>query len=391
MRNPLGAALDRLRRGAGSDAAEPVDRGEAVDGEGAEPPAGGGDRPAEGDDAATPRERLLGTTRRGMLARVAGVAGAAGGFRAVDNVLLGYGVLVGTNLRAQQLTPLFTDSLTFTDRRYPLADGRHLAYSEGTLAVERGERRLAAVDVFEATPAEASGFDARHDLPGAPGPAEELARDLGAIRAGELTVEPLELDAFFERARAAETRPYAVGPLRGPFHDHVAPETVAGFTDADPADPAATVEGLATAFREHTDYDLPRYVAGSVEDNLLGGAVDLRRHFESDVEYGAVGDGGHTGLFCYEYARRAAEAFHALAPTRQRLPVAAAEVIDDRHKHVYSSLTTLVRDEGDLRLLATFLDYTHVAMYDDAAAQRVMGEGLEAYDRRHRATEVKWY
>lgn len=365
MRNPFGAALDRLRGGSET----------------------------ESGTAATTRERLLGTTRRGFLARAAGLGAAAGGFRAVDNVLLGYGVLVGTNLRAQELTPLFTDSLTFTDRRYPLADGRHLAYAEGTLAVERGEQRAGAIDVFEATPATASGFDARHDLPGTPGPAEELARDLGAIRAGEVAVEPLELDAFFERARSAQTRPYAVGPLRGPFHDEAPPETVAGFTDADPADPAATVDGLATAVREHTDYDLPRYTAGAVEDNLLAGAVDLRQHFESDVSYGAVGDGGHTGMFCYEYARRAAEAFHAVAPTRQRLPVAAAEVIDDRHKHVYTALTTLVREggDGDLRLLATFLDYTHVAMYDDAAAQQVMGEGLEAYDTRHRATEVKWY
>lgn len=364
MRNPLGAALDRLRGGSETGSAT----------------------------AATTRERLLGTTRRGFLARVAGVGAAAGGFRAVDNVLLGYGVLVGTNLRAQQLTPLFTDSLTFTDRQYPLSDGRTLAHSAGTLAVERGGDRVGAIDLREATPATASGFDARHDLPGTPGPAEELARDLGAIRAGEVTVEPLELDAFFERARTAQTRPYAVGPLRGPFHDHVGPERIESFTDADPADPAATVDGLATAVREHTDYDLPRYTAGSVEDNLLAGAVDLRQHFESDVEYGAVGDGGHTGLFCYEYARRAAEAFHAVAPTRQTLPVAAAEVIDDRHKHVYTSLTTLVRDdEGRLKLLATFLDYTHVAMYDDAAAQWAMGEGLAAYDRRHRATEVRWY
>jgi len=384
MRNPLGAALERLR--GRFERPDPTESTGGAD----------GDDPTTSDAAATAttRERLLGTTRRGLLARVAGLGAAAGGFRAVDNVLLGYGVLVGTNLRAQQLTPLFTDSLTFTDRRYPLSDGRTLAYAEGTLAVERGDERVAAIDVFEVTPATAGGFDARHDLPGTPGPAEELARDLGAIRAGDLTVEPLGLDAFFERARGAETRPYAVGPLRGPFHDAVAPETVASFTDADPADPAASVDGLATAFREHTDYDLPRYTAGSVEDNVLAGAVDLRQHFESDVEYGAVGDGGHTGLFCYEYARRAAEAFHAVPPTRQTLPVAAAEVIDDRHKHVYTALTTLVREDGgdgDLRLLATFLDYTHVAMYDDAAAQWLMGEGLEAYDSRHRATEVKWY
>lgn len=373
MRNPLAAAVDRLReRSARRERTESDDAGDAA-------------------ATATTRDRLLGTTRRGLLARVGGVAAAAGGFRAVDNVLLGYGVLVGTNLRAQTLGPLFTEHMTLSDRAFPLADGRRLAYADGTLAVEDGSERLAELDLAATTPASASGFDARHDLPGVEGPAEQLTRDLGAIRAGDLAVEGLELDAFFERARRAETRPWAVGPLRGPFHDHVTPERVTALIDADPANPAATIDGLATAFREHTDYDVPRYAAGSVEDNILGGIVDLRQHFESDVTYGALGDDGHTGLFCYEFARRAAEAFHAVPSTEQTVPVAAAEVIDDRHKHVYTALTTLVREGEGLTMLAAFLDYTHVAMYDDANAQAVMGDGLEAYDTRHRATEVHWY
>ncbi len=372
MENPLRAVLARLR-------------GDAV-GEEGDP---SGETPGTTGDAV--RERLLGTTRRGLLARLAGAGAVAGGAKAVDNVLIGYGVLVGTNLRAQDLGPLFTEYLSPTDRTYPLADGRTLAYADDRLAVRADGERVAALDVGAATPAEASGFDARHDLPGAVGPAEQLTSDLGAVRDGDLVVEGLALPAFFERARTASTRPFSVGTLRGPFFDGATPATVARAIGADPADPPAVVAALAETFRTETDYDLPRYAAGSVEDNVLGGAVDLRQFFETDVDYDAIATDGDVGLFCYEYARRANEAFHAVAPNRQSLPVASAEVLDDRHKHVYTALTTLVREGGDLRLLATFLDYTHVALYDDLYARGLLGDGLEAYNDRHRATEIRWY
>ncbi len=367
MTNPLGAALERLR-------------GDAGDGDDEDAAA-----------TATTRERLLGTTRRGLLARLAGAGALAGAGKAVDNVLIGYGVLVGTNLRAQALGPLFTEYLSLTERAYPLADGRRLRYAEDTLTVRAGGAPVARLDLAAATPATASAFDARHDLPGAVGPAEQLTRDLPALAEGTVAVEGLGLSAFYDRARAARTRPFSVAPLRGSFFDGATPETVASATGADPADPPELVGALADTFREETDYDLPRYAAGSVEDNVLAGAVDLRQHFETDVDYDAIATDGDVGLFCYEYARRANEAFHAVAPNRQTLPVASAEVLDDRHKHVYTALTTLVRENGELKLLATFLDYTHVALYDDLRARGPLGDGLEAYNDRHRATEVRWY
>jgi len=372
MENPLRAVLARLRgNSVGEDDAA-------------------GDATAAAGSAV--RDRLLGTTRRGLLARLAGAGAVAGGATAVDNVLVGYGVLVGTNLRAQDLGPLFTEYLSPTDRTFPLDDGRTLVYADDALAVQAEGERVASLALGDATPAAASAFDARHDLPGAVGPAEQLTRDLGAVRDGDLVVEGLELPAFFERARTASPRPFSVGPLRGPFFDDAAPETVASATGVDPADPPALVGALAGTFREETDYDLPRYAAGSVEDNVLAGAVDLRQYFESDVDYDAIATDGDVGLFCYEYARRANEAFHAVAPNRQTLPVASAEVLDDRHKHVYTALTTLVRgSDGRLRLLATFLDYTHVALYDDLHARPLLGDGLAAYDDRHRATEIRWY
>jgi len=374
MRNRLSAALDRLR-GRWGDHPNPDD---------ADPESDAG--------AATPtRDRLLGTTRRGLLARIAGAGAVAGGAKAVDNVLLGYGVLVGTNLRAQALGPLFTEHLTASDRLYPLADGRTLVYEGDHLRIGDGDETAATLDLAAATPATAAGFDASHDLPGTVGPAEQLTRDLAAIRADDVVVEGVDLSTFFGRARTARTRPFTVGTLRGPFFDRAAAATVADATGTDPANPAALVDGLATTFREGTDYDLQRYAAGSVEDNVLAGAVDLRQFFETDVDYDAIARDGDVGLFCYEYTRRVTEAFHAVAPTRQAVPVASAEVKDDRHKHVYSALTTAVREDGELRLLATFLDYTHVALYDDLRARAILGDGLTAYDDRHRATEIRWY
>ena len=184
MRNRLSAALERLRGGFGS-------RGTPEDADASADAAAGGDaEPGTDVGPATPsRDRLLGTTRRGLLARVAGAGAVAGGAKAVDNVLVGYGVLVGTNLKAQDLGPLFTDHLTPTERTYPLDDGRTLAYGDGVLRVVRGGETAATLDLARATPARAAGFDAGHDLPGVVGPAEELTRDLAAIRADELAVE----------------------------------------------------------------------------------------------------------------------------------------------------------------------------------------------------------
>jgi hypothetical protein len=38
-----------------------------------------------------------------------------------------------------------------------------------------------------------------------------------------------------------------------------------------------------------------------------------------------------------------------------------------------------------------FLDYTHSTLYDDLNLRGVMGEGLEAYNSRHRARELTWW
>jgi hypothetical protein len=172
---------------------------------------------------------------------------------------------------------------------------------------------------------------------------------------------------------------------------------VGEFTAADPTDPEAVVRGLVGAFREKTDYDVPRYLAGAVQFNLAMNTVDLREPFADPVDWPALTDGESTGLFCNEYAKRSVEALHAADPRTQTPPTAGALVYDTRHRHVYTMAASVVREGtddgegvGELAVPATFLDYMHSTLYDDFGLTGVLGEGLEAYDRRHRATGIGW-
>jgi hypothetical protein len=99
-------------------------------------------------------------------------------------------------------------------------------------------------------------------------------------------------------------------------------------------------------------------------------------------------DGGD--LFCQEYAWRSIEAFHAVPAHRQTHPVLGGEVIDTRHKHVYTVLGGVVRENDRLEVVATFLDYMHSTLYDDFALRGVLGDGVDAFGERHRATDVVW-
>jgi hypothetical protein len=65
--------------------------------------------------------------------------------------------------------------------------------------------------------------------------------------------------------------------------------------------------------------------------------------------------------------------------------------IDDRHKHVYTALASAyIDDAGTTVLPVTFIDYTHTTLYSDLNATGVLGDGLDAYNDRHRATSIWW-
>lgn len=327
-------------------------------------------------------------TRRQALGAVGGIGLLGGAGKALDNVVLGYGVLVGTNLIEQDLGTLVDERFGPTTTGWR-TDQYRLRYRDGRLTVMDADNRLVTrLPITDTTPTQAAEWDDRLGLTS--GPLEELSRDLSAIAAGNYRFEFGKTDSFFETAADGTARPYTVGAIRGNRFRRPAPDLIERFTDADPADPAAVIAGLKTGFREYSGYDMPRYAAGSIQDNVLFDAIDLRAPFQSPTDFESIIAGENTGLFCYEFAYRSIEALHAVAPIRQRLPVAGAVVTDSRHKHVYTGVASAVRRDGELVFPMTFVDYTHATLYDDLAMRGILGEGLEAYNRRHRTDNVFW-
>lgn len=314
-------------------------------------------------------------TRRQALAVIGTGTLGIGSAKAIDNAVLGYGIVGGTNLREQDLASLLAGSqslrgeFTVAGRRYDVTDD----------AIR--ERRTDATEWQHHPLAEPAP-----DTPGA----GELHRDVRAIDDGTAAYEPRSPTAFFDRLATGEARPYTTAALRGSVSERITPEIVREFAGADPVDPEGLVAGLKRGFREHAVYDMPRYVGGSIEDNVLRGAVDLRAPFEGPTDFETLLDRGRTGVFCYELTYRAIEAFHASPTTDQTPPVAGFWVRDRRHKHVYNGLASVIRDEGAIRVPITFIDYTHSTLYDDLRLRWLLGEGLAAYDRRHRADEIHW-
>jgi hypothetical protein len=339
-------------------------------------------------DAPSLRERAGGVelTRR----RALGLGGAAalGGAKAVDNVLIGYGAVVGENLTTQDLAAVAAERLDASLGDSPLPDGHRAAVRGKTLGVLDGGGETVATVSLPGDPEEGASVDERLGFAG--GPVEELVADLSAIRRGEYEFAFSKRDPFFERVDAADSRAFATGALRGPYYADEDPETIRAFADADPTRPRAVIAGLVEGFREHSSYDVPRYLAGSVEDNILFGAVDLRQHFRTEADFDAVRENDGTGMFCWEFVNRSLEALHAVPAQGQRRPVVGLKVVDDRHKHVYTGIASVVREDGDLAIPATFVDYTHSTLYDDFHLTGLLGEGVEAYNERHRATEVYW-
>ncbi|WP_121821451.1 hypothetical protein [Halostella salina] len=325
-------------------------------------------------------------TRRRLLAGAGGV-GALGAGKAVDNVLIGYGVVVGTNLVTQDLAALVDERLDPSLGDSPLPDGHRLAVDDATLFVMDGDEVAASV-ALPADPSEGAAVD--DELGFADGPVEQLVADLSDIRRGNYEYAFSKRDPFFERVDAAEPRAYTTGALRGPYYDDVDPETIRAFADVDPTRPREVLRGLVDAFREHSSYDVARYVAGSIEDNVLFGTVDLRQHFRTPANFDAVREDDGTGMFCWEFTNRSLEALHAVPAWGQRRPAVGLKVIDERHKHVYTGVGSVVREDGDLVIPVTFVDYTHSTLYDDFYMTGLLGEGVEAYNERHRATDVYW-
>lgn len=360
-----------------SDGPTDAEAGGARDGEPPPEP----DRRSEGGGQDGGRRAVKGgvTRRRMLLGGGASIAGV-GAAKALYNTVLGYGQLgVGTNVRQQDLGPIVSERLA---PAYDGAiDGVRIRTAGSELLVD-GERLR-----FGDDPAAAAALDSRLGLDGR---LSALFADVSALRAGEYAFEFHGPSAFFERMADGESRPGVVTAVRTNWDRTVDPALVERFVGGDPADTVGVVDGLVEGFREHATYDVPRYLAGSVEDNVILGTADLRRYFEDETGFEALLGGGETGIFCWELVYRSIEALQAVPPERQSVPVAACYVIDDRHKHAFTGLLGAIRVDGDLRFPMTFLDYTHTTLYDDFRLTGVLGEGLDAYNDRHRAEDVYW-
>jgi hypothetical protein len=298
--------------------------------------------------------------------------------------LVGYGTVSGTNVTEQDLGPLVRRTLD------PSAFER--SYADRTLAFD-GERvhlrddaggHLTTVPVFDVDPETAA---TQGGVYGLGRPLGRLVADLKTLSDTAVTVDVSGYEAFFDRVWNASPRPLAVAALRGEVRQQD-PAAIRAFTGSDPADPQALVSGLAEGFGEHTHFDATRYVVGNLQEHVLRDAVRLRPHLEGPSDFAEVRGG--VGLYCWEYALRSVEAFHAVAPHRQTTPVFGAFVHDRRHNHMYTALGSVVREGGDLHLPMTLLDYSHATMYDNTGLRVAFGPGVDAYDARHRASAISF-
>ena len=324
--------------------------------------------------------------RRRALKYIGGGLLALGTGRAAHNTVIGYGRITGTNLTEQDLHPLIAERLGADG--YTAGLGEYtVSLSGDEIAVSASGEHVETVSVSDATREEAATIDDEYDLD--EGPVEQLVRDVEALRVGEYVVEPSGYEAFFDRLREVDTRAHSVGAARNLWTD-ADPEVVEEFLGSPPTDPERVVVELMDAFREYSNYDVPRYLAGAVEDNILMSRVELREYFESPTDFAAIAEDENTGLFCTELTRRSIEALQAVPAHEATLPVVAGYVRNARHKHVYTAIASLYRRDDELILPITFVDYTDTTLYDDFRVTRLTGEGLDAYDTGHRATEMYW-
>ncbi|GAB3683154.1 hypothetical protein GCM10028857_10220 [Salinarchaeum chitinilyticum] len=365
------------------DAAEPARPVEGRE-EGSAP--GAVDRLADALDDLRDENGEIRLSRREALAYGAGTGAGLGGWKGLHNVVLGYGIVAGTNVLEQDLDALASEH--FGVRSGVTAVGDFVVRADGDSAgLYDGEERIDGVGIDD-EPTAAEQIDQEYELAGEP--FAQLHADMGALAAGDATFEFSKTAGFLDRIEGADARPFTVDALRGPVFDSPEAPFVADFADVHPADAGGLIGGLKHGFRTYSSYDIPRYLAGSIQDNVILGAHDLRQYFESPTDFEALANGENSGLFCTELVNRSIEAFHAVPAVEQSPPVVAGSVYDQRHKHSYTVLASAIREDGKLVLPATFVDYTHSTLYDDLHLRWLMGEGVEAYNDRHRVTEIFW-
>ena len=300
---------------------------------------------------------------------------------AVSGVLMGY----QKNLRNQNLTDLCSQDLQVPLEKSITVDGYEVSVDTLNVQIGSSTNPHETLSYVAASDDEAAKLDAKYGLNGA---VEQLVSDLPQIDDEDYEFEYHGLSDFFDRLDEGKTRPFTVELLRG--FNGTDPSTVQEFTNADPIDPQGIIQKLKYAFADKTSYDIPRYIAGSITDNLLFGTVPLRPIFEHDVDYQTLLTSSNTRMFCYEFTYRAIEALHAVPAHRQMYPVLGVGVHDSQHKHYYMGVASVIRENGQLVIPMTFVDYTRTTLSSGFEGGKLIDAELNAYDTHHHLTWIDW-
>ena len=294
--------------------------------------------------------------------------------KALHNTVAGYGHIgIGENLLTQDL-----DALAAEEFRVPIyyettIDGVRVRVTRTNVRYESDHNGWRTVDV---------------DAPASVG---DFASDISSLRSGSFSFSFMGPDAFFESLAGSATRPHTVEAIRGSRYPSADPEAVEAFVGHSARQSEDVVVGLVEAFREHSHYDVMRYLAGAVDDNLLPIEAGLRNRFVPDASFEAFVERQESvGLFCGEYTILARRAVQSVPASVQSPPLRGMLVHDRRHKHVYNAFASVQMTSSGLDIPVTFVDYMDTTLYDDLGLTGVLGSGFDAYDSWHRADVIMW-
>lgn len=311
---------------------------------------------------------------------------SVGTAKAADNILIGYGNLSGTNLTQQNLVPIA--SAGFSPASFEIQRDDTALIFDGAKIRLIGTEYDETLSSTEGNTGVARKMDRHHSVFGTP--ALELVEDLTAFANGKFEFEFFSVSEFFSQVSEGTTRPYTALAFRGANRSSPQLSVIREFADVDPTAMKELIGGLADGFRQYTRYNTERYIARSIQFNLLLNTVSLDSPFTHQTAFEEIMDGPKTPFLCWDFAERSIEAFHAVSPVRQDVPVIAGRVNDARHGHVYTALATVLRLGSSLRIPVTFLDYRNAILFDSGPLSLVFDPDVGAFDARHRATRIRW-
>ena len=308
--------------------------------------------------------------RREVLKR--GVQGSLslGIAKALHNTTIGYGHFgLGDNLHDQDLHALLEQGIRLPYTSERSIDGYRVKRQRNDLTYN-------------------NDGDWHEISPSSPQSLQDMATAVSHIDAGSFSASFSDPNTFFETCTHHTPNPHVVESIRANRLPPADPSRVETVTGVSPSDSKRTVSGLIEGFREHGAYDIPRYLAGSIEDNVIVGAADLREPFLPEESFEELlSQDEAVGLFCGELTRLSIRAMHAMPATEQSPPLFGFYVLNRRHKHAYTGFGTAIVDDDNLHLPITFVDYTHTTLYHDLHIDRFFDDPENAYTEWQRADQ----